>query len=228
MFKGDFFYKPSNIMTSTTNTPTANTNLWQVVWETPWRATNELRRVIAMPYIRMMFRLHGVLWGRGWRIFGMPMIQRYRGSRIELGDGLTLRSWYVSAPLPPRHPVVLATLKPDAVVQIGRDCGFNGTALVAAERIEIGDRVSVGANSIIVDTDFHPLDPIERQYDFRAGRHAVVIIEDDVFIGTQSLILKGVRIGRGSVVGAGSVVTRDVPPGVIVAGNPAQILKDKV
>jgi galactoside O-acetyltransferase len=58
-----------------------------------------------------------------------------------------------------------------------------------------------------------------------AGKHAPVIIEDDVFVGMHSLILKGVTIGRGSVVGAGSVVSRDVPPGVIVAGNPAQVIR---
>lgn len=94
--------------------------------------------------------------------------------------------------------------------------------LVAAERIQIGQRVQVGANCTIADTDFHPLTAAGRAQDFLAGAHAAPItIEDDVFIGMQCLILKGVTIGRGSVVGAGSVVTRDVPAGVVVAGNPA-------
>jgi acetyltransferase-like isoleucine patch superfamily enzyme len=88
------------------------------------------------------------------------------------------------------------------------------------------DRVQVGANSTIVDTDFHPLTPAGRARDFLAGAHAPIVIEDDVFIGMQSLILKGVTIGRGSVVGAGSVVTRDVPAGVVVAGNPATVVKE--
>ena len=63
---------------------------------------------------------------------------------------------------------------------------------------------------------------------WRAGYltfHAPIVIEDVVFIGMQSLILKGVRIGCGSVVGAGSVVVMDVPPGVVVAGNPARVVK---
>ena len=101
----------------------------------------------------------------------------------------------------------------------------------------IGHRVQVGANSTLVDTDFQPLTPAGRAQDFLAGAHASrprgsrlstsapLVIEDDVFIGMQSLIRKGVTIGRGSVVGAGSVVTRDVPAGVVVAGNPAVVVK---
>lgn len=193
---------------------------------TPWRAINELRRVATLPYIRLMFLLQGIPWGQNWRIYGMPIIQRHRGSIIQLGDGLSLRSWYSTNPLAPNHPVVLATRTATAVLCIGTDCGFTGTTLVAAERIEIGNCVAVGANVTIADTDFHPLDPDERQRNFLAGQHAPVIIEDDVFIGMHSLILKGVRIGQGSVVGAGSVVTCDVPPSVIVAGNPARIIRN--
>jgi acetyltransferase-like isoleucine patch superfamily enzyme len=154
----------------------------------------------------------------------MPIIQRYRGSRINLGNGLTLRSWYSTNPLAPNHPVVLATRTAHAVIHVGVDCGLTGATLVAAERIEIGDRVAVGANATIVDTDFHPLDPAARQQRFLAGKHAPVIIEDEVFIGMHSLILKGVTIGRGSVVGAGSVVTGDIASGTIVAGNPARFV----
>jgi acetyltransferase-like isoleucine patch superfamily enzyme len=170
--------------------------------------------------------LHGIAWGKGWRIFGMPMIQRHRGSQIELGDNLELRSWRSSNPLAPNHAVVLATRTAAATIRIGKGCGFTGTTIVAAESITIGDRVLVGANSTIVDTDFHPLDPVERQRDILNGQHAAITIEDDVFIGMNCLILKGVTIGRGSVVGAGSVVTRSVPPGVIVAGNPAQVVRE--
>jgi acetyltransferase-like isoleucine patch superfamily enzyme len=200
--------------------------LVQTALDTPWRAVNELRRVVALPYIRLFFLLHGIHWGQGWRIYGMPIIQRWRGSQILIGSNVTLRSWYTTAPLAPNHPVVLSTRTAKAIIHIGNNCGFTGTNLVAAERIKIGNRVSVGANSTITDTDFHPLDPIERQRDFLAGKHAPVIIEDDVFIGMHSLILKGVTIGRGSVVGAGSVVTDDVASGIIVAGNPARLVRN--
>lgn len=172
-----------------------------------------------------MFNLKGVAWGHGWRILGMPMIQRHRGSQIKLGDDLTLRSWASSNPLMPNHAVVLCTRTRTAVISIGDNCGLTGATLVAAERIEIGDGVLIGANVTIVDTDFHPLSPQERSDDINNGKHQPVVIESDVFIGMHSLILKGVRVGQGSVIGAGSVVTKDVPPNVIAAGNPAQIVR---
>ena len=196
------------------------------VWDMPWLIGLELRRLVALPYIRVMFALHGVPWGGRWRIYGMPIIQRCRGSRILMGPGLQLRSWPTSNPLAPNHPVVLATRSPAAVLSIGHDVGMSSATLVAAEGIEIGDRVLIGANSVIVDTDFHPLHPDTRRRDILAGRHRPVVVEDDVFVGMNALILKGVRIGAGAVVAAGSVVVGDVPPGAIVAGNPARIVCD--
>jgi acetyltransferase-like isoleucine patch superfamily enzyme len=191
----------------------------------PWVAGLELRRILALPYIRLLFAYHGIRWQPRWRVWGMPIVQRYRGSRIELGEGLLLRSWPASNPLAPNHRVVLATRAAAAVIRAGRDVGMTGTTIVAAERIEIGDRVMIGSNATIVDTDFHPLDPETRRRDVLAGEHRPVILEDDVFVGMNSLILKGVRIGRGAVVGAGSVVVKDVPPGAVVAGNPARMVR---
>lgn len=197
----------------------------QQTLDAPWRAINEMRRLVTLPSVRLMFAIYGIAWGRRWRILGMPIIQRYRGSLIELGDGLELRSWYSANPAAPNHPVVLATRSAGAVIRIGQNCGLTGATLVAAERIEIGDHVLIGANATIVDTDFHPLDPQRRRRDILNGRHRPVVIEDDVFVGMGSFVLKGVRIGRGSVVGAGSVVSRDVPPSVVVAGNPAYVIR---
>ena len=188
----------------------------------PWRLRNELWRIAAFPYIRAAFAYHGVSWGSGWRVLGMPIIQRHRASEILLGDGLSLRSWPRTNPLVPHHPVVLATRTAEASIHVGKGCGFTGTTIVATAGIRIGDRVQVGANVSIVDTDFHPLHPEDRARDFNAGRCAPIYIQDDVFIGMDSLILKGVTIGEGSVVGAGSVVTRDVSSNTIVAGNPAR------
>jgi acetyltransferase-like isoleucine patch superfamily enzyme len=154
----------------------------------------------------------------------MPRIQLHRGSTLELGDGLELRSWASSNPLTPNHPVVFATRTAEAVIRVGSDCGFTGATLVAASRIEIGNRVLVGANATIIDTDFHPLELTRRREDITAGATAPIYIEDDVFIGMNAIVLKGVRLGAGSAVGAGSVVTKDVASGAVVAGNPAKVV----
>jgi len=102
---------------------------------------------------------------------------------------------------------------------------LTGSVIVAEDHVSVGNRVLIGANVTITDTDFHPLDPQERQEDINAGRSAPITIGDDVFIGMNSLILKGVAIGDGSVVGAGSVITQDVPAHTIVAGNPASVIR---
>ena len=102
---------------------------------------------------------------------------------------------------------------------------MTGGTICAEESITIGDDVWVGGNCTITDTDFHPLhleDRLARPLD---GATAPVMIEDGAFIGMQSLILKGVTIGARSVIGAGSVVTRNIPPGVIAAGNPARVIR---
>lgn len=194
--------------------------------DTPWKVNNELRRYLAWPYIRLYFARHGVAWGPGWRIFGAPLIQRHRGSQIHIGPHLEMRNWFGSNPLGVKHRCILATWTSEALIDIGDSAGLTGVTLCAADSITIGRRVKIGANSTIADTDFHPLDAAERQLNPRNGRTAPVIIEDDVFIGAQALVLKGSHIGKGSVIGAGSVVAGHVPPGVIVAGNPARFVRE--
>ncbi|WP_251964133.1 acyltransferase [Salinibacter ruber] len=184
---------------------------WTKVQNMPWTARLALRRRLAWPLVRVQFAWHGVAWGADWKIFGRPTIQRHRGSRIALGDGLTLRSWPRSHPLALTAPVVLSTRRADAVLEIGEDCGFTGTTLVAADRIAIGDRVLVGGNASIVDFDFHPLTPEGRAEAINAGAAAPIVTGNDVFVGMDALVMKGVPIGGGAMVGARSVGTQNVP-----------------
>lgn len=194
--------------------------------EMPWQARDFARLQLTQPWVRLLFRFYGISWGRGWKVWGMPIILKRRGSTMRFGDELDMRSWATSNPLSPNHRVVLATRSPHATIQAGVNCGFTGTTLVAAEAIIMGDRVVVGANCTIADTDFHPLTRAERAEDILAGAAAPITIQDDVFIGLNSLILKGVTIGHDSVIGAGSVVTKDIPPGVVAAGNPARVVRE--
>jgi acetyltransferase-like isoleucine patch superfamily enzyme len=121
-------------------------------------------------------------------------------------------------------------------VTIGDYCFFTNAVLLCELELRIGNYVVIGWNATIADTDFHPLAPAERVADAIAcsplgkGRprppiaRKPVIIGDDVWIGPNATILKGVTIGTGALVEAGSLVTRDVPPGARVLGNPAQII----
>ena len=194
--------------------------------DTPWRVRLELRRLLSWPVARILFATAGVRWGRGWKFYGVPILQKHRQSEIVIGDDLELRSIPHSNALGPFHPVILSTRRPGACLVIGRGFGMTGGTLCAEERIIIGDHVWVGANCVIMDTDFHPLDLDTRLARPLDGATAPVVIEDGAFIGMRSLILKGVTIGARSVIGAGSVVTRDIPPGVIAAGNPARVIRE--
>jgi acetyltransferase-like isoleucine patch superfamily enzyme len=123
-------------------------------------------------------------------------------------------------------------------IEIGDDCYIGEHARVwSAKKIHIGNRVLISHNVNIFDSLTHPISATERHQQFLTivskGHpkkidlsEAAVFIHDDVWIGAMSIVLKGVTIGEGAIVGAGSVVTKDVPPWTIVAGNPAQIIRE--
>lgn len=127
---------------------------------------------------------------------------------------------------------------PDGIMQIGDFCYLTNVVLLCDRELKIGNYVRIGWNTTIADTDFHPIAPARRVEDAIAcsplanGRArpdiacAGVIIEDDVWIGPQTTILKGVRIGTGAWIEPGSVVTRDVPPRARVMGNPARVITE--
>ena len=194
-------------------------------FDTPWKITNGLNQLFLSPYIRLLFWINQIEWGSNWKMYGVPIVQKHRGSTMKFGSGFSLRSSPQSNPLSPNHPVTLCTWLPDAVLEIGVNFGMTGGTLCAADHISIGNNVAIGANSTVIDTDFHPLNSELRRIDPQGAKTAPIYIEDDVFVGMNCLILKGVTIGKGSVIGAGSVVTKDIPAGVIAAGNPVQIIK---
>lgn len=131
---------------------------------------------------------------------------------------------------------VLFNLGPAARVTIGDHCRFEEAFLIGEQEIVIGNRVILGWRATIVDSDFHPIDPQARIADAIAcsplaeGRprepftNRPVTIEDDVWVGPNAAILKGVRVGAGAFVEPGAVVVHDVPPRARVLGNPAQII----
>lgn len=130
----------------------------------------------------------------------------------------------------------LFNLGPNGLVTIGDQCHFEEAFLICEQEITIGNRVIMGWRATIVDSDFHPLDPGERLVDVVAcsplGKSVArpplpcrpVVIEDDVWIGPNATILKGVRVGAGAFIEPGAVVVRDVPARARVLGNPAEII----
>lgn len=124
-------------------------------------------------------------------------------------------------------------------IDIGEWCYIGeGSRIWSAKKIIIGDRVLISHNVNIHDTNSHPIAKMSRHHHFKKIvkyghpenvqdiQSSAVVIEDDVWIGFNSIILKGVTIGEGAIVAAGSVVTKDVPPRTIVTGNPAIIIRE--
>jgi acetyltransferase-like isoleucine patch superfamily enzyme len=124
-------------------------------------------------------------------------------------------------------------------ITIGQDCYLGEDSRIwSAESIKIGSRVFISHNVNIHDNNAHSINPKLRYQHFleimstghpRENNVDIVsqpiVIEDDVWIGFNSIVLKGVRIGKGAIIGAGSVVTKDVPEFSIVVGNPAKVVK---
>jgi acetyltransferase-like isoleucine patch superfamily enzyme len=109
-----------------------------------------------------------------------------------------------------------------AEIILGRGVGLSGTSICAARKVEIGEGTFVGADVVIFDNDFHAPEGDWNWGDFAPDNPRPVVIGRGVFIGARAIILKGVTIGDRAIVGAGAVVTRDVPPKHIAVGNPSR------
>jgi acetyltransferase-like isoleucine patch superfamily enzyme len=115
----------------------------------------------------------------------------------------------------------LITTRPGAVIQVGPNARLNGCTIIAAERVEVGADCVLGSCEIRDQLPYSEA-PLRRREPSAAQP---VILEENVWIGGQVSVLPGVRIGRDAVVGMHAVVFKDVPPGVIVGGNPARIIR---
>ena len=116
------------------------------------------------------------------------------------------------------------TIIGNAQIILGEHVGLNGNTITARSKISIGDNTMIGPNTIIIDHDGHQAWPPETRWS-QAGLCKEVIIENDVWIGMNCMILKGVRIGKGSIIAAGSIVIHDVEADSLYAGNPARKIK---
>jgi acetyltransferase-like isoleucine patch superfamily enzyme len=162
------------------------------------------------------------------QVFGTPQIAKAPGSRIVIGRGVIMVSSSMratSATL--QGPVRLRTLNHSAAIVIGDGVSLNGTSITAHSRtIHIGDHTMVAPNCVIVDSDFHAIWPPETRLTSPGlERDADVTIGRNVWLGTRSVVLRGVTIGDGTIIGAGSVVTNDIPENVIAAGVPARVVR---
>lgn len=188
------------------------------------KCVNKLYSTIVTKYLFFINDVHY----KSFRTKGIPLIVVsrkskgiYTGSDFAMNNGLKNNSIGC-----PQKCTLLAG--PNSNIRIGDNVGISQAALIAFSDIVIGNNVKIGGGTCIYTTDFHSLDPL-----LRASKedkiHCVskpVTIKDGAFIGAHCIILKGITIGRNSVIGAGSVVTKNVPDNQIWAGNPAKFIRN--
>lgn len=158
---------------------------------------------------------------------GMPYFCVGLTGKCSIGSNFSMNNGLRFNPIGFPQPCTIYVGE-NASLSIGNNVGISQASIICHKEIEIQDNVKIGGGTKIYDTDFHSVSYITRhsfKEDMSAKKMAKVTIEHDVFIGAGCIILKGVTIGACSVVGAGSVVTKNVPSREIWAGNPAKFIR---
>jgi acetyltransferase-like isoleucine patch superfamily enzyme len=180
---------------------------------------------IYTPIAYILFYLNNVEIKSGLKAAGLLKIDVTRRGKVNIGQNLHVNSGD-NFNIIGRQQKTIFWVEGELI--IGDNVGMSSTAIICDHQITIGNNVTIGGGVCIYDTDFHNLDPIirtDKSGDKKTAIKLPVRIEDNVFIGAHSTILKGVTIGENSVVGACSVVAKNIPPNEIWAGNPAIFIK---
>jgi len=171
----------------------------------------------------LIFKLNGAKIGKNIIIRGIPYV--WNKGYLEIGDNVVINAKYLANPIG-GSGVLSLLVKKGARLIIDDGVGISNSAIVCWNNIYIGKNVKIGGNCQIYDTDFHSLHLNERLLTPEPGIKTLPIrIGDGAFIGANVIILKGVIIGNESVIGAGAVVTENIPDFEVWAGNPATFIK---
>ena len=184
------------------------------------------QRALVHSYLLWLRTRRDVQLGRHTQLMGLPLIDLRRGATLTLGDHVLLDSRNKGHHLNLYAPVKLFADRPGAKIIIGDNTRIHGSCLHAYQSIEIGSNCLIAANCQIIDANGHELslDDPARRLDTR-DQPRPVVVEDNVWICANTMVLPGVTIGEGSVIAAHSVVTDDIPPRCLAAGNPAKVIK---
>lgn len=188
------------------------------------------RRVKKEFYIRwnyIKFHLLGITLGRGSEMYDKVYINVCLGAKVSIGDFFCFTSGDCINPLCRNIKGAIIAEK-NAFIKIGHNVGISSGCIWAYQSITIGDHVKIGGNCLIMDSDAHSLNYVQRRdekEDQCFKNNKSIVIDDDVLLGAHCIVLKGVHIGARSVIGAGSVVTKDIPGDCIAGGNPCKVIK---
>ena len=161
-----------------------------------------------------------------FKTFGIPIISVSKRGKLRIGKNFSMNNKYYGNIIGRQQPCIISVSQ-GAELIIGNNVGISSTAIICSKKIVIGNGVRIGGDTCIYDTDFHSLYTNERtnipEITINVKKKEV-FIEDNVFIGASVTILKGVTIGKNSIIGACAVVSKNIPPNEIWAGNPARFI----
>ncbi len=172
----------------------------------------------------MLARIQGAEIGRNVSIIGTLRVKKAKGARIIIEDMACIYSHPIANEVIGRRHTTLWAMQCGALVHLEKSVGCSSACICAAREIRIGEGTLIGADAMILDNDFHLPLPGWGWRNAALETAKPILIGRGCFIGTRAIILKGVTLGDGAVVGAGAVVTKDVPAEHMAFGNPAQVI----
>lgn len=173
------------------------------------------------------FLIYGIKIGKKFTIHGHIGLKINKSSKVIIGDNFYFSSGRNNNPLS-RNLEGRICVNEDAEIVIGSNVGMSSVVIWSHKSITIGNNVLLGANVTLLDSDCHSknyMDRRELKSDIKYKIDGSIKIENDVLIGMNTIVLKGVTIGARSIIGAGSVVVKSIPPDSIAAGNPCKVIK---
>jgi acetyltransferase-like isoleucine patch superfamily enzyme len=199
-------------------------NQFPLLYKALRKVKRYLLSILHTPLARIKLFLNGAKVGNGLHVNGVLKVFVTRRGILIIGKNCRINSgqnYNISGGTQQNAFWVEGTL------EIGEKVSMSSSAFFCKQSITIGNNVTIGGNTLIIDTDAHTLDPKQRGFanDRRNAKKKPVVIQNNVFIGARSTILKGVTIGENAIIGACSVVTKDIPTNEIWAGNPARFIK---
>ena len=181
-----------------------------------------IRKKIRVNFYFLFALVKSICWGikLGNRcMFDGPIqFHKFPGSSISVGNGCRFNSITLATQAGISRPCSIWTISPEAFVRIDDGCGFSGVAISCHKSITIKTNVRIGSNVTIMDSDQHLDDP-------RVGKPSSITIHENVWIGSNCIVLKGVSIGKNSIIAAGSLVNKNISENTIAAGIPAKEIK---
>lgn len=205
-----------------------------------WNSPSSLHNKISPTINRYLFRASGIRFGQNMSVMGRVHV--YGLGHITIGENFIMTSGNAINPISSNFQGCFYTETPESKIVIGNNVGMSSTRMWIHDSLTIGNNVQIGANVLLIDTDTHQIDYKLRRSPEDAvfaglttdeiwkkkrenTKSASIVIEDDVWIGAHTIVLKGVTIGARSIIGAGSIVTKSIPADCIAAGNPCRVIR---